>query len=51
MSELETRELRDEIIKGLDHSFEKLVAEKKKSNSELAFAEANQVVTVKAVEL
>lgn len=43
--------MRDEIIKGMDRSFEKLVAEKKKSNSELAFAEANQVVTVKAVEL
>ncbi|MBQ6437721.1 MAG: hypothetical protein IJK20_04630 [Bacteroidales bacterium] len=51
MSEQETRELRDEIIKGMDRSFERLVAEKKKSNSELAFAEANQVVTVKAVEL
>jgi hypothetical protein len=51
MSEQETRDLRDDIIKGMGRSFEKLVAEKKKSNSELAFAEEGQVVTVKAVEL
>lgn len=43
--------MRDDIIKGMGRSFEKLVAEKKKSNSELAFAEEGQVVTVKAVEL
>lgn len=51
MSELETRELREDILAGLDLSFEKLVAEKKKTNSELAFAQNGEVVKVKAVEI
>lgn len=51
MNEQETREIRDDIIRGLDETFTKLVNEKKKSNSELAFAENGEVVKVKAVEI
>lgn len=51
MSEQETRDLRDDILAGLNLSFSKLIAEKKKSNSELAFAQDGEVVKVKAVEI
>jgi hypothetical protein len=51
MIEAETRELREEILKGLILSFEKLVSDKKKTNSELAFAEDEKVITVKAVDI
>lgn len=51
MSELETRELREEIVNGLNISFEKLVQEKKKSNSELVFATKGKVIKVKATEI
>ena len=51
MSELETRQLREDILAGLDLTFEKLMTEKKKSNSELAFARDGEVVKVKAVEI
>ncbi len=51
MSELESRELRDNIVTGLNRTFEKLVEEKKKEGSELAFAEKGQVITVKATEI
>lgn len=51
MSEQETRDLRDDILEGLDLSFVKLISEKKKNNSELAFAQDGEVVKVKAVEI
>ena len=51
MIEEESRELREEILKGFSLSFQKLVSEKKKSNSTLAFAEDDKVVTVKAVDI
>ncbi|MFA6713018.1 MAG: hypothetical protein WCR82_03930 [Bacteroidales bacterium] len=51
MSELETRELRENILLGLNITFQKLVQEKKKSNSELAFADKGEVIKVKAVEI
>lgn len=37
MSELESRELRDNILDGLNATFQNLVKEKKRTNSELAF--------------
>lgn len=43
--------MRDDILEGLDLSFVKLISEKKKSNSELAFAQDGEVVKVKAVEI
>ena len=51
MYEQESRELREDILKGLELSFERLVSEKKKSNSDLAFAEKGKVITVHAVEI
>ena len=51
MSELETREIRDNILNGLNVAFQKLVQEKKKDDSELAFSEKGQVVKVKATEI
>ncbi len=51
MSELETRELRDNIVNGLNLSFQKLVQEKKRNNSELAFAEKGKMIKVKATEI
>jgi hypothetical protein len=51
MSELETRELRESILEGLTLSFQRLVSEKKKNNSELAFADKSGVVKVRAVEI
>ncbi len=51
MSELETRELRDSILNGLNISFQRLIQEKKKNNSELVFSSKGKVVKVKATEL
>lgn len=51
MSELESRELRDNIVDGLNRSFQKLVSEKKKEDSELAIADKGHVITVKASEI
>ncbi len=51
MSELETRELRDNILNGLSIAFQKMVKEKKKANAELAFGSKGRVLKVKATEL
>lgn len=51
MSELESRELRDNILNGLNVSFQKLVKEKKKNNSEMVFSKKGKLVKVKATEL
>ena len=51
MIEEQLRELREEILKGLNLSFQRLISEKKKTNSTLAFAEDERVVTVKAVDI
>lgn len=51
MSELETRELRDNIILGLNIAFQRLIQEKKKTNSELVFANKGRVIKVKATEI
>lgn len=51
MYEEQSRELREEILKGLELTFERLVSEKKKTNSQLAFAEDDKVITIKAVDI
>lgn len=51
MSELETRELRDNIIHGLNIAFQRLIQEKKKTNSELVFANKGKMVKIKATEI
>ncbi len=52
MSEQESRKLREEFLAGMDITFQKLVEEKKKNNSELAFAEKKgDIVKVKATDI
>lgn len=51
MSEIETKELRDNILNGLNIALHRLIQEKKKTNSELAFSNKGKVVKVRASEL
>ena len=51
MSEIESRELRENIINGLNVSYQKLVKEKKEKNSEIVFTDKGKLVKVKATEL
>lgn len=51
MYEEESRELREEILKGLEISYQKLLRKKKQDNAELAFLEDEQIKTVKAVDI
>jgi len=51
MSELETRQLRENILQGLNIAFQRLIQEKKKNNSELAFSDKGKIVKIKASEL
>ena len=51
MSELESRELRDNILDGLNANFQKLVKEKKQTNTELAFVQNDKLVKVKATNI
>jgi len=50
-NELQSRELRDDILKGLELSFQRLIIEKKKSNSKLAFVKKGKVLTIDAVKI
>lgn len=51
MSELETRELRDNIVSGLGVAFQKLLQEKKKNGSDFVFADKGKLIKVKAEEM
>lgn len=51
MSEIETKELRDNILNGLNLALHRLIQEKKKNNSELAVSNKGKVVRVRASEL
>ncbi|MDD2584243.1 MAG: hypothetical protein WCR61_02770 [Bacteroidales bacterium] len=51
MSEIETKELRDNILNGLNIALHRLIQEKKKTNSELAISNKGKVVKVRANEL
>ena len=51
MSELGSRELRENVLNGLNASFQKLVKVKKKTNSEMAFSHKGKIVKVKATEI
>ena len=51
MSEQETRQLREDLLKGLDITFDKLVAQKKLNNEPLAFSNKGNVVQVDATKL
>lgn len=51
MSEIETKELRDNILNGLNIALHRLIQEKKKTNSELAISNKGKVIKVRANEL
>jgi hypothetical protein len=51
MSEQETRQLREDLLKGLDITFDKLVEQKKRKNEPLAFSNKGNVVQVDASKL
>lgn len=51
MSEQETRQLRENLLKGLDITFDKLVEQKKRNNEPLAFSNKGNVVQVDARQL
>jgi len=51
MSEIETNELRDNILNGLNIALLRLIQEKKKNNSELAISNRGKVVKIRASEL
>ncbi|MDP3452148.1 MAG: hypothetical protein Q8R90_04260 [Bacteroidales bacterium] len=51
MSEIETKELRENILNGLNIALHRLIQEKKRNNSELAFSNRGKVVKVRASEL
>lgn len=51
MSEQETRQLRETLLKGLDLSFDKLLEQKKRDKEPLAFSNKGNVIQVDASEL
>ena len=51
MSEQEARQLREAVLSGMSITFEKLVEEKKKNDSEFAFVSNGDVILVKAAEM
>jgi hypothetical protein len=51
MSEIETKELRENILNGLNIALHRLIQEKKRNNSELAISNRGKVVKVRASEL
>lgn len=51
MSEQEIREFEENIVKGANIAFQRLVNEKKKEDGELVFSRNGQVFRIKAAEL
>lgn len=51
MSEQEVREFEENIVKGANMAFQRLVNEKKKENGELVFSRNGSIFRVKAVDL
>ena len=50
MSEQELREFEENIVKGADIAFQRLVSQKKKENGELVFSRNGYVFRVKAAD-
>ena len=48
---LNTTELRNKILKGIDLAVERLIRKKQKENGELVFSQNGQVVVVKAKDI
>ncbi|MCC8142990.1 MAG: hypothetical protein LUD02_05950 [Tannerellaceae bacterium] len=51
MNEQEIREFEENVVKGANIAFQRLVSEKKKENGELVFSRNGYVFRVKATEL
>ncbi len=51
MSEQELREFEENIVKGANIAFQRLVSEKKKENGELVFSRNGHIFRVKAADL
>ena len=51
MNELETKQLRENLLNGLNIAMHRLIQEKKKNNSEFAVSNRGKVIKVKASEL
>lgn len=51
MSEQEIREFEENIVKGANIAFKRLVTEKKKVNGELVFSRNGQIFRVKAADI
>ncbi|MCD7976416.1 MAG: hypothetical protein LUG51_04405 [Tannerellaceae bacterium] len=51
MSEQEIREFEENIVKGANIAFQRLVSEKKKENGELVFSRNGHIFRVKAADL
>lgn len=51
MSEQEVREFEENIVKGADMAFQRLVSQKKKEGGELVFSRNGHIFRVKAAEL
>lgn len=51
MSEQEVREFEENIVKGADIAFQRLVNQKKKENGELVFSRNGHIFRVKAADM
>ena len=51
MSEQEIKEFEENIVKGANIAFQRLVSQKKKENGELVFSRNGQIFRVKAADL
>jgi len=51
MSEQEVKEFEENIVKGVNMAFKRLVIEKKKENGELVFSKNGHIFRVKASDL
>ncbi|MDR1402990.1 MAG: hypothetical protein LBJ60_04720 [Tannerellaceae bacterium] len=51
MNEQEIREFEENVVKGANIAFQRLVSQKKKENGELVFSRNGQIFRVKAADL
>ena len=51
MEKTDISDIRSSILNGLDVSFQRLIQEKRKNNSELVFTKNGKIIKLKAVDL
>lgn len=51
MEKTDISDIRSSILNGLDASFQRLIQEKRKNNSELVFTKNGKIIKLKAVDL